>query len=83
MPKGKPKGIKICRQARGFWEDFFEIRTDPRGNDYYWMKGDFKILERGEDTDLWALDHGFISVVPTQFDMTAHHTIANLNTWKF
>lgn len=83
IPKGKPKGIKICRQAKGYWEDFFEIRTDPRGNDYYWMKGDFKILERGEDTDLWALDHGFISVVPTQFDMTAHHAIANLNTWKF
>ena len=83
MPKGKPKGIKICRQARGYWEDFFEIRTDPRGNDYYWMKGDFKILESGEDTDLWALDHGYISIVPTQFDMTAHHAIANLNTWKF
>jgi 5'-nucleotidase len=83
IPKGKPNGIKICRQAKGYWEDFFEIRTDPRGNDYYWMKGDFKILERGEDTDLWALDHGFISVVPTQFDMTAHHAIANLNTWKF
>jgi 5'-nucleotidase len=83
IPKGKPKGIKICRQAKGYWEDSFEVRTDPTGNEYYWMKGDFKVLENGEDTDLWALDHGYISVVPTQFDMTAHHVIANLNTWDF
>ena len=83
IPKGKPKGIKICRQAKGYWEDFFEKRKDPQGNEYYWMKGDFNVLEKGEDTDLWALDHGYISVVPTQFDMTAHHAIANLNTWKF
>lgn len=83
IPKGKPKGIKICRQAKGYWEDYFEKRADPQGNDYYWMKGDFIVTEKGEDTDLWALDHGYISVVPTQFDMTAHHAIANLNTWNF
>jgi 5'-nucleotidase len=83
IPQGKPKGIKICRQAKGYWEDYFEKRSDPQGNDYYWMKGDFKVLEKGEDTDLWALGHGYISVVPTQFDMTAHHAIATLNTWKF
>lgn len=83
IPQGKPRGIKVCRQAKGYWEDSFEKRSDPQGNNYYWMKGDFVVKEKGEDTDLWALDHGFISVVPTQFDMTAHHAIANLNTWKF
>lgn len=83
IPKNKAKGIKVCRQAKGYWEDYFEKRSDPQGNDYYWMKGDFIVTEKGEDTDLWALDHGFISVVPTQFDMTAHHAIANLNTWDF
>ncbi len=83
IPQGKPRGIKVCRQAKGYWEDSFVKRSDPQGNNYYWMKGDFVVKEKGEDTDLWALDHGFISVVPTQFDMTAHHAIANLNTWKF
>jgi 5'-nucleotidase len=83
IPKSDVKGIKVCRQAKGFWEDYFEKRSDPQGNDYYWMKGDFIVTEKGEDTDLWALDHGYISIVPTQFDMTAHHAIANLNTWNF
>lgn len=83
IPKNKVKGIKVCRQAKGYWEDYFDKRSDPQGKEYYWMQGDFIVTERGEDTDLWALDHGYISVVPTQFDMTAHHAIANLNTWNF
>jgi len=81
IPKGKINGLKICRQARGYWEDSFEVRKDPMKNNYYWLKGDFILLDQGEDTDIRALDNGFISVVPTQFDMTAHHAIANLNTW--
>jgi len=82
IPKGKLKGIKICRQARGYWEDSFDVRVDPMGGNYYWLKGDFVKLDQGEDTDIWALDNRYISVVPTQFDMTAHHAIANLNNWK-
>jgi 5'-nucleotidase len=34
------------------------------------------------DTDEWALSHGFVSVVPTQFDLTAHHAIQELNNWS-
>ena len=30
----------------------------------------------------WALENGFISVVPVQFDLTAHHVIQQLNTWN-
>ena len=82
IPKGKLKGVKICRQARGYWEDSFEARKDPAGHDYYWLKGDFVNLDHGEDTDIYALENGFISVVPTQFDLTAHHAISILNNWK-
>ena len=31
----------------------------------------------------WALENGYISVVPVQFDLTAHHTIQQLNTWNW
>ncbi len=84
IPKGKLntiKGIKIARQGRAFWEDSFEKRKDPHGNDYFWLTGDFSVTDKGEDTDMWALDNRYVSVVPTQFDLTAHHLIANLNEW--
>ncbi len=78
----KIKGIKICRQARANWKEKFDKRTSPTGKEYYWLTGEFELLDKGEDTDEWALANGFISVVPTQFDLTAHHAIQTINNWK-
>lgn len=75
------KGIKICRQARANWKEKFDKRTNPMGKDYYWLTGEFELLDKGEDTDEWALSNGYISVVPTQFDLTAHHAIQHINNW--
>ena len=76
------KGIKICRQSKAKWSENFEERVDPRGKKYYWLTGEFTQLDQGEDTDEWALANGYASVVPVQFDMTAHHLIAPLNEWN-
>ncbi len=76
------KGIKICRQARANWKEKFDKRISPSGKEYYWLTGEFELLDKGEDTDEWALANGFISVVPTQFDLTAHHAIQTINNWK-
>jgi len=84
IPKGKLdtiNGAKICRQGKAFWEDSFDKRQDPFGNDYFWLTGDFSILDKGDDTDLAALEKNYVSIVPTQFDMTAHHLIGELNEW--
>jgi 5'-nucleotidase len=77
----KYKGIKICRQARANWKEKFDKRVSPSGKDYYWLTGVFELLDKGEDTDEWALENDYISVVPTQFDLTAHHAIQHLNSW--
>lgn len=77
------KGIKICRQAKANWVEEFDKRTNPMGREYYWLTGKFINLDNGEDTDEWALENNYVSIVPVQFDLTAHHAIQNLNTWKF
>jgi 5'-nucleotidase len=76
------KGIKICRQAKAIWMEKFDKRQTPYGKDYYWLTGEFINQDKGEDTDEWALANGYVSVVPVQFDLTAHHAIAPLNTWN-
>lgn len=76
------KGVKICRQAKANWEEEFDKRKSPQGRDYYWLSGKFVNLDHGEDTDEWALANNYVSVVPVQFDLTAHHCIQNLNTWN-
>lgn len=77
------KGIKICRQANGNWTEEFEHRIDPYNREYYWMTGRYEWADRGEDTDVHAINHGYVSIVPTQYDMTAHHAIQELNSWSF
>ena len=75
------KGIKVCRQARANWKEKFDKRQNPMGRDYYWLTGEFINMDHGEDTDEWALAHDYVSVVPVQFDLTAHHALNTLNTW--
>lgn len=77
------KGIKICRQARANWIEKFDKRKDPRGREYYWLTGEFKNLDSGEDTDEYAIDNNYLSIVPIQYDLTAHHCISLLNSWNF
>ncbi|HVT84262.1 MAG TPA: hypothetical protein VHD35_03625, partial [Chitinophagaceae bacterium] len=50
-------------------EDFIE-RNDPHGRRYYWLTGEFVNFDKGRDTDVWALAHNYVSVVPVQFDLT-------------
>ncbi len=84
FPKGAGlKGIKICRQANAKWAEEFDERMDPHNRPYYWLTGVFQLNDKGEDTDVWALDNNYVSIVPVQFDMTAHHAISVLNGWKF
>jgi len=77
------KGIKVCRQARGVWREKFDEQKDPRNNSYYWLKGEFHMLDNGEDTDDWALKNNFVSVVPVQIDLTAHHAVSSIKDWEF
>lgn len=82
LEENEIKGIKICRQAKAMWMEEFDKRQNPQGRDYYWLTGKFVNLDNGEDTDEWALEKGYISIVPVQFDLTAHHAIQQLNSWK-
>lgn len=80
VPYDMINGIKVCRQADAMWEEEFNERHDPSGKPYYWMTGKFVNHEPDkEDTDEWALSHNYVSVVPVQFDVTAHE---RLNTLK-
>jgi 5'-nucleotidase len=77
------KGIKICRQAYAKYEEDFIERNDPNGRLYYWLTGQFVNFDEGEDTDVWALENGYVSIVPVQFDLTNYELKAKLEkTWN-
>jgi len=83
VKKSDIKGVKICRQAMAYWVEEFDKRKNPLGQEYYWLTGKFVNKDKGEDTDEWALSNNYISIVPVEFDLTAHHAIQGLNEWDF
>lgn len=77
------KGVKICRQAYAKYEEDFLERNDPHGRRYFWLTGEFVNMDKGKDTDVWALDNNYVSVVPVQFDMTNYVLKEKLEkAWK-
>lgn len=82
VPLGDPdeiRGVRLCRQNKGFWREEFFRHEDPRGRAYFWLTGEFVNGEpEAEDTDEWALAHGFVSVVPVQTDLTDYHQLKAL-----
>ena len=75
--------LQALEDDMAYWVEEFDKRNDPTGKEYYWLTGKFINEDKGEDTDEWALENGYVSVVPVHFDMTAHHSIQKLNTWDF
>ena len=78
----KFKGIKVCRQAKGYWEDTYDKRVSPLGKEYYWLTGNFVNQDDSKETDEWALSQGYVSLVPISFDMTSHQDIDKLKNWN-
>lgn len=78
------KGVKLCRQARGFWKEEFEVRYDPYGRQYFWLVGDFINHDAGvEGVDVTAIEQGYVSVVPSLFDLTDRKALAELHSsWE-
>lgn len=77
------KGIKICRQARAKWVEEFDERRDPNGRKYFWLTGQFSLLDHDEKTDEWSLKNDYVSVVPVQFDLTAYNALKTLESWDW
>ena len=75
---GPIKGMRVCRQSEGRWEEEFVEGEDPRGQKFYWLTGNFVTNDVKPDTDIYALREGYISVVPSLHDLTSHPAIPEL-----
>ncbi len=76
-------GVKVCRQAYAKYQEDFLQRKDPQGKKYYWLTGAFVNFDKGNDTDVWALENNYVSVVPVQFDLTNYKLKQELEKkWK-
>lgn len=81
--EGTYKGVRTCRMGVGQWSNEVVKCPHPRGFDYYWMVGEYTNIEPdAEDTDDWALTHGYVAITPTTIDLTAYKAIDIVKNWN-
>lgn len=72
------RGVRICRQAKGYWSEDFQEGKDPMGRPYYWLTGQYIYQDVGDDSDIWALEQGYVSIVPVMHDLTAYNALPSI-----
>ncbi|MCL4672143.1 MAG: 5'/3'-nucleotidase SurE [Sphingomonadaceae bacterium] len=74
FPALEPDAVQGIRVARQGFHDYargtVEERRDPRGFRYYWFGLDAVEHTRGHDSDLEAVEDGYVSVTPLQLELT-------------
>ena len=80
-PLKEAAGIRISQQGLAFCADYFDVRTDPRNQTYYWQGCDTQRFEGDADVDGAALEGHYISITPIKCDMTDYGTLTTLKEW--
>ncbi|MGV3455767.1 5'/3'-nucleotidase SurE [Sphingomonas sp.] len=80
LPASKVAGIKPVGQGlRDYGRLKLYKRTDPRGFDYYWFGLGRVPHSPVADTDLEAIEQGWITVTPLHLDLTHRESLVMLN----
>ena len=53
----------------------YEDRVDPFNRAYYWLTGQFELLDEGNDSDIHILNEGNATVTPIQYDLTDYNLL--------
>lgn len=70
LPKSQINGVRWVSQGLLHqWNDTYEHRTSPRGENYYWIDGTENELPH-EDTDSSAILDGCVSLTPLTYNLT-------------
>ncbi|MHB8864877.1 MAG: 5'/3'-nucleotidase SurE, partial [Pirellulaceae bacterium] len=78
-----PTGLRVVPMSILRYGERYIERQDPRGRSYYWAAPDPAPRPTDTETDLSALEKGFVTLSPLQYDMTDRRVIETMQTWKF
>ena len=73
----EPTGIRWTAQAVDQYDGRVVASEDPMGRPVYWLTV-VPLERRREGTDLWAVDHGLVSLTPLRLDLTDHQELARV-----
>lgn len=85
VPPGQTKdlkGIAVTKLGNRRYENTFDRREDPRGRVYYWLAGKPAEIFNDPDSDIAAVENGYVSVSPVHFDLTNYRIMNQLEKWS-
>ena len=83
MPAEGIKGVRLTRQGKMQFREYFDRRQDPSGRTYYWLTGELINTEEGVDVDSTALEEGCVSITPIHYDLTDEKVLEQIKDWRF
>ena len=78
LPYEALKGTMITRQGKRSQAAEIVKTEDPRGSTIYWLGANGTAVDESEGTDFYAINQDCVSITPLQVDMTAHHSLTDL-----
>lgn len=82
IPDNNIKGYKVTKLGIREYNNIIEERQSPHGRKYVWIGGQVRKLEQEKDSDIKAVEDGYISITPVNIDMTNYKKIEMLNNMK-
>ena len=83
LERGPVRGVRVLPQNVTPYAEKYDRRVNPRGRTYFWTSPEFTCPEPHPDTDVTALDEGYITITPLKFDLTDHMQMAEMQTWEW
>ena len=78
----RPAEVRVVPMGVARYGEHFIKRIDPKGRPYYWATGDPPPQATDHETDLSALEKGFITITPLDYDLTRRTTLEPMRTWN-
>jgi len=80
FPEKEIKGIKVCHQAKAYWNEDFVERKDPMGHSYFWLTGVYNCMDEDNGADYNMLSKGYASITPMHVDFTSYKVLDKYKT---
>lgn len=81
IPLSEIRGLMVTRAGSMRFAEKLDKRQDPHGNTYYWLNGQLACEDSEPDTDVHAIDNGYVSLTPIGLDRTHHASLNYLRSW--
>ena len=81
LPVEQVNGVRVTRLGRRMSSESVIEEKDLRGHPIYWIGPQADALDKAEDTDIYAISEGYVSITPLHIDLTAYQVLDDLSGW--